>query len=890
MPMIPKNERTSLTSNITSDGAVNRISSPNPPSVPNTAPKTRRLKSTSSSCQPSSIDESNVVPFVPEHHQRENSQEYEHAHWLFSSSAKEVQPWSSQRWQYHQSLEASGPRLATPKNTTWNPAHDLVSVWLSDIPFPSFESVQAPRPMKQAQRNITSESMAPDIDDIEAFPKLASVAGAQIRRNLLETCRGKGARASSSNKPDHMSWVHVSRDDVTSPVSAPPHINEGSTYHGYFDHVPARTSNKIDVNRSHSRWGSGFDGPLSPTSNNETESAPSEIGSSLPQRMQSGGENSQVSSTESGSIDWERSWFKRKPRRTHNVSEVSIPDPAFHTHAIDLFSMTSLDAEDSSGDSGSDIACPHVVEHHAQFHALQQFALKSCPELHTTLDKYEAADSEASSHRNEWRDPASGLSAHRPNTKRPRETMRDAMSRRLHSLGRRFHRTSSNYSVRPDFPAHPHGKDRRLLARNSSDICPSSGDENPVFNSPASDFMPDNTSGKPADLLDKASIMIAAAELDRLSSMGGRSHTPKDPETSSSLGIPPNTPSSPGGFPSGAASPSSAGYAAAAPPPSYAPPSNTSASGGPSGVSTPARRGQRRRAARSRLSEVTTPEDLGTADSTLSQAFTPPMIDKIGETVIDDMDDFDQPLYPRPLMVNRSGRQAAPRLQRDRPDVSSPKYAEARTSPIPTREAEKLVKSRNLLELSDVVDTIVEEEANTIPVRTSSIGKTSECGLEQPRVSVQTSPLGVRPHVTSTVSSPGQMRASSPPLVKPIPIRADTEPRPDALPSECINLAPTVNPASDVSQSPTSTETTSCHPDTWTDAQGEPGDSDPFCPPACETRHSHETAGSPVQPMGFFRKSTSGTVHILDAVESSGSEGQQDKVTNFRDHDCVLEN
>lgn len=62
--------------------------------------------------------------------------------------------------------------------------------------------------------------------------------------------------------------------------------------------------------------------------------------------------------------------------------------------------------------------------------------------------------------------------------------MRKRSSRFFRHLSRRFHRSSSNYSIRSDFPAPPHGTERRWLSRDSADICPSSGDESPVCNTP----------------------------------------------------------------------------------------------------------------------------------------------------------------------------------------------------------------------------------------------------------------------------------------------------------------------------------------------------------------------------------------------------------------------
>lgn len=136
----------------------------------------------------------------------------------------------------------------------------------------------------------------------------------------------------------------------------------------------------------------GFDGPPSPTridaAKNEDESltllAASET-DEPPQRISGRGE--------SGSIDWETNWFKHKPRRAHNVSEVTVPDTTFHAHAIDLLSTVSLtndasDEEDSPYMAGRSF----THSHYSQLHAIQNFALRSCPDLHQCAEVSETPE------------------------------------------------------------------------------------------------------------------------------------------------------------------------------------------------------------------------------------------------------------------------------------------------------------------------------------------------------------------------------------------------------------------------------------------------------------------------------------------------------------------
>lgn len=63
-----------------------------------------------------------------------------------------------------------------------------------------------------------------------------------------------------------------------------------------------------------------------------------------------------------------------------------------------------------------------------------------------------------------------------------------------------------------------------------------------------------------------------------------------------------------------------------------------------------------------------------------------------------------------------------------------------------------------------------------------------------------------------------------------------------------------------------------CHPDTWTFSQGEPGDSDPFCPPTCKSRHSHEAAILARTPKSGDQQGSNEALRRSSSVESGESQ------------------
>ncbi|KAK8873513.1 heterokaryon incompatibility protein-domain-containing protein [Apiospora arundinis] len=451
-----------------------------------------------------------------------------------------------------------------------------------------------------------------------------------------------------------------------------------------------------------------------------------------------------------------------RDKASHMGSSLDGPTSP-HNGADDLKDQNDNDNDDAE-------TCPQVTQHHIQFHNFKSFALKSCPELHKApFDCFEVPEFKGP--------PSDGQSLHDDETEKAtnktRHSMRQAMSRGLRSLGRRFHRSSSGYySIRSDLPVPLEGKERRLLAREPADVYPSSGSETPLFNTPESGGTPTSSTRVSVEILAVTGTMIAASELDRLSSTGtvrtgpasiaGTILDPQHDHVHSPV--------------------------------------------------VPSRLEHRRRAARrSRLSEVTTPEDLPTPESMRHHLHTSP-----------DVGAFDDPtkgelrrLVPRPLKLNRNSEDeqsvAAPRVTQSAPvayNMSSPGA----------------------------------DEGSTKPTRPDIMAHISDLGDTKTRPPIPTS--GARPHLGKTTSSNAPVKISDPPLVASIPRRAEL--------GSSINHTTSVN---DNSGDVATTEDQCSmprHPDTGSETGGEPGDSDPFCPPECGSRHSHEILTSPRRSSGLL--------------------------------------
>ncbi|KAI0123784.1 hypothetical protein BJ170DRAFT_598985 [Xylariales sp. AK1849] len=799
--------------------------------------------------------------------------------------------------------------------------------WLSDIRTSPVSMLDRHHLDRPDGRRTRSDSAVCNTGDINACPKLASITAAKRLQNPVHASQDK----LSSFRPEEymlhrsdVNWVNFYKKISPLLSSRKQTDKPSSDDHSNFVDQEEEMQELDNTSCSRSRFGSGFDGsscPVKGAIGNFTTgfgplSVPPPGASTVDQHPR------QTSATTSGMIDWEKSWFKRKPRRVHNVSEVSVPDPAIHTHAIDLFSMAVLDDEDSSDEESRNLACPRVVEHHAQSHDIQMFTLKSCPELHRTMDDCDKKRGKQASN------IAMLAVSHgnRVELTRTRYPMRDAMSRRFRSWTRKFRHSSSVYSVRSDFPAPLDSKERRLQARGSTDIYPSSGDKITCFNSPASGRTPMAS----VERLVSPGVHIASEPLDRYSEMTRQSEPTSVPDTPSASGILPNSLDSqivlpsltgnpeslmtafptlsthtPPGKPSGSGilSVTSTSTSAVPPLPQNTPPSTPTTSTTPSHTSNPPiaplllRRGQQRRTvARSRLFEVTTPEDWTTPELS-PELPTPSAINALDDLAIDDTEDDDRHrTFSRPLRTSTASKGNSSAGEEFRTPRPSPNSAEQSvSSPTPMKEAVRLAKAGTILELWDVIGSIAKGEGS-IPWRSTSSHKSTDCGdqsigqtISAPPIGGMSFPLGARPHVTSTASSPSKIQnISEPPADKPMPVHLVQNDVPHA---ESESLGKPGFPSATVHRPDTGSN--SCHADTWDPSQGEPGDSDPFCPPGCDTRHSHETVPAESRPTTLFRKSTSGTVMVLDRVEPAGSE---ESLGDFSDDSlggcgrgCVLE-
>ncbi|KAI1377882.1 hypothetical protein F4677DRAFT_29224 [Hypoxylon crocopeplum] len=531
-----------------------------------------------------------------------------------------------------------------------------------------------------------------------------------------------------------------------------------------------------------------------------------------------------LKSDTSGSIDWERNWEKRKPRRKHDVSEASNLDVASRIRVFDHSSASNDDgyskSASNSEDESDEKSCSYLSQHDAQFHALKRHTFSSCPELHRQMVGFGR-----SLPRSKTRDRQEQISQLRSSLDkeqyRPHFRVRNIVTKRFRSLGKRIRRSgSSTFSIRSEFPAPPDSKERRLLARDSSDIWPSSGEETPLFNTPESDI---TNSGRPhptghhLDPLAMASMMIATAELDRLSRTSG-----------SSTGFSGSSPTSRTPFGSGVASPnnetslSDSAVLDMSPTILYNSPSS---SGPQSGIVSPVsrppqRRGQRRRGQRSRLSEVTTPDEIGSpaepaeefAES--SPPLSCPQIEPLPEcSATPNISGNEDSLYPKPLAINREATSAGT----DGP--SAPTTSGCLRAVSPEKSWSRLHPSSGR--------SSSHEESVSPPTRVSSIGQTPE-SMYGPRVGENANGQSLLSNsfgLGITIASPG----GSPDVLS-------TEPC-DAQGSNSI--ATVENDGTPTCHSNEDASPDSCHPDTWTETQGEPGNLDPFCPPGClESRHS----------------------------------------------------
>ncbi|KAI1339811.1 hypothetical protein F5Y15DRAFT_70051 [Xylariaceae sp. FL0016] len=465
-----------------------------------------------------------------------------------------------------------------------------------------------------------------------------------------------------------------------------------------------------------------------------------------------------------------------------------------------------------------------------QPHAMKSYAMNSCPEVHRQLEEVKLKRISVDGGQ-------IARTKHQKHHHHSRFRLVNSISNRLSSLNRRLRGTgSSTYSVRSEFPAPPDGKERRSMARDSVDICPSSGDESPIFNTPESNVTP-HPEGSCIDPLVISGMMIAAGELDRLSGSGGYEKSPIRPASSNSHMS----------LESGVASPSDS---LDSPEGCLSPlvPCNTPSSSAPtSGLMSPAvrpppRPGQRRRQQRSRLSEVTTPEEAVSppelADNRQNPSF---FLHSAVETLQEASDDAtSERLFSRYSSNHINAHSPGPSDAGDEV-VSIPASEFMSSKPIAPNA--RTSKDTDITPLEGHNIANVAGGSPSSPGRTFSRSKPDE-GLpgQESRLNFdgETCLSGwqdvvlahERPfHPIEAFPSTGGTEMNAGPVLH----RLFEEQRPTGglIPSSNI-----MSPSSHLSKHSAAMDNRpmTCHPDTWREYLGEPGHSEPFCP--TQTRHN----------------------------------------------------
>ncbi|KAI1080974.1 hypothetical protein F5B20DRAFT_579799 [Whalleya microplaca] len=753
-----------------------------------------------------------------------------------------------------------------------------------------------------SHRSVRSEQCQKEND--REYAEWHSLSPPKLRFNAhrvssyCQTCRTaedcphrppRSVSASPSERPSpEFCWEHNSQDDVISTwLSGVPPC---SVYSSKGIGIDTETRVEEPSARRHEltiQSETGFDGPLSSRDGENyltPEGRSCELGSSI-RRSRLSGSSRGLRSDESGSIDWEKCWPKRRPRRVHDVSEASNTDPVPQSYTTDIFSMVKDQDDSDSETHAEEKSCSHVTKHDTRFHAIHHIAFNSCPELHHQLEFAGEPPPGYSAHGGQDCVPQLRLKLDEGRY-RHHGHVRDKLSKRFRSFGRRLRRSSSSsYSIRSDFPAPLDGKERRIRARCSADVWLSSGEESPIFNTPESNAGSACSPSHHIDPLAIAGVMIATAELDRLSSPGSIGQTSRTSASSSGvLGISPMLPtpfSSSIGSPNNGTSTSDLAELDTSPPTM---PFNTPSSSVPqSGLVSPVHRSslrqrQRRRAHRSRLSEVTTPENESVDDLVEGQrSFTPPAIETLQECLANSMGVNQDTLIPQPLSINRSRRAETECPKINRPDDSAVSHSMPElNAPSPVRANIPYMTTRSSTKLSDNLSP----DTPFPPSRSSSIGKTPEPMYGPRKTSTNADDQGllspnVPPNTEHSATPAGMHRRLSGDLRRVIGRAAADDEIHDI--GDYVNARlqregfgpPAIDPAESADAQP---KPESCHPDTWSESRGEPGNSDPFCPPDClVTRHSSQDSGH-VAPLALIRRSTSGTVHQLGEPEAESAD------------------
>ncbi|KAI1742438.1 hypothetical protein F4680DRAFT_32152 [Xylaria scruposa] len=571
--------------------------------------------------------------------------------------------------------------------------------------------------------------------------------------------------------------------------------------------VAARQRNIRTKEFIHAIPGNGFDGPRSSTSGNSPLDSPSNVSRPpLGTLTLSNCMPCTSRSPKSGSIDWEKSWPKRKPQIRHDVSESSDRERLDHKHSAD---DPTTEIEDEIN-----IQAPkHEKRDQSRYSNAQVFDIKSCPELNRhSLSAATPATSRFSP------DKVPGLESpdysQFDNSRQHWHHFPNTVSKRFRSLRDKLHRSrsSSMFCTRPEFPPPPDGKERRYRSRNSNDIWPSSGEESPIFNTPASNISPVPPAGYNANLLAASGLMMAAADIDRLTATAHEGNRPRIPGTRS-LELPRPRP------PSGADSPPSEGESSVADATSTVPANSPSSLLPPTGLTSPLSRspqwpGRKNRRQPSRLSEVTTPDEINSPmQPGDSDVFHPQVFWSVSDP-------------PDKSEGSEAGRQESSLPPPSNQSPLSDEKSNSETSLAPVSE-----KTQNPPTHVNFPGVALKRDRSIISER-SSRDQTRESD-EQVNIGEE---RGAREYIpnrwSSTIRPPfttSRSRHSYGQSLRSKLERLDMVAQESALFADVLERLNAGENESTMAECGSS----SCRPDTWSEDQGEPGDSEPFCPPDC---------------------------------------------------------
>ncbi|KAI0195193.1 hypothetical protein EV127DRAFT_181399 [Xylaria flabelliformis] len=572
----------------------------------------------------------------------------------------------------------------------------------------------------------------------------------------------------------------------------------------------------------------GFDGPRSSTSGNSPLDSPSNIsrpplgaltlGNCMPCTSRS------PKSYTSGSIDWEKSWPKRKPHRRHDVSESSDREHLNHRNYADA-PTTNIEDE-------SKIEAPkHEKKDHSGYSKAQASDIKSCPELNRqSLSAAIPATSRFSvcsttgrsfSKANDCFQPDKVPGLESPDysqfeySRQRWQHFPNTVSKRFRSLRDKLHRSrsSSMFSTRPEFPPPPDGKERRYRSRNSNDIWPSSGEESPIFNTPASNISPVPPAGHNANLLAASGLMMAAADIDRLTASAHEGNRPRIPGTRS-LELPRPRP------PSDADSSPSEGESFVADATPIVPANSSSSLLPPTGLTSPLSRspqwpGRKNRRQPSRLSEVTTPDEINShMQPGDSDVIRPQVFWSISEPQN----------KPGGFEAGRQEESSSPPPSSQSPLSDDKPNSESSLASLPE-------KAQSPPTLSNRSGVALERD-KSVSERSSSRGQTQESD-EQIKIGEEGDAREyILNRLSPTIRPPFVTSKRGPSFEQSLKAKLE---RLNVVAQESALFADVMERLNTGENESTMAEcgSSSCHPDTWSEDQGEPGDSEPFCPPDC---------------------------------------------------------